>query len=555
MNDESIRPDALGPNPPSPIATDPTQPTKDVFAQQLKNRKHSRVRHVFGILGLMTLAGGVVGAGYLNLTQNGRDLKQTFGDGIGTAIRVRQNPDMVFDHAGSDHVNILLIGRDVDYKEIFKNGRNLWHAPDKNTRARSDSMIVMALDKSQHTVRMVSFPRDAMVHLPPNDFHVRRAKLNAAHAYGGPKLLEQTIRDELGVTIHHYAVIKFDGFKKLIDDVGGVWVNVDGALKRKNGKLYRGNLDYDDNWGNLHIHLKPGLQLLDGEGAHNYVRFRMDLEGDPGRIRRQQAVMRALAKQMMHLPPWKLPPLIKEIRRQFETDMTDDEIGSAAYFAQGLGDAGKIQPLTLFGVYSTRGQLTLNRPKNKKLLAYVFGPTFTPQNFLQRSPSTDEDELGPTNDSSPAAHQVLVDAGIIKGEKSAAARSAELEAPVKPEATSRSLANPDEPAPSEATSSEATRYERDTRLAVADPSTESRPRHRRHSRHHTDEASQPRRSRRSRESSDETRSSTSGDDLARHSSGSTIPVPERESTGISSSSSSGSGDSGAQALSVESGAR
>jgi hypothetical protein len=61
-------------------------------------------------------------------------------------------------------------------------------------------------------------------------------------------------------------VIKFEGFKKLIDQVGGITVNVEGALKRdhRTGKLYRGNLKYDDNWGNLHIDLKPGMQNSTG---------------------------------------------------------------------------------------------------------------------------------------------------------------------------------------------------------------------------------------------------------------------------------------------------
>jgi len=500
-------------------------PNKDVFDKQLKARTRSRFWRSVGTFALATTVGSLAFAlGYFNLTPQGRETKQDLQSYWHTYTTVKENPDLIFDKANSDHVNILLIGRDVDYKEIFsKSGRNLWHTADKHTRARSDSMIVMALDKTQNTIRMVSFPRDAIVHLPPNEFHVRKGKLNAAHAYGGPELLKQTIHDELGVTIDHYAVIKFDGFKKLIDDIGGIWVNVDGALKRKNGKLYRGNLDYDDNWGNLHIHLKPGLQLLDGQKAHDFVRFRMDLEGDPGRMRRQQMVMRALAKQLAQMPKWRLPGMIKEIRRQFETDMNDTTIASAAYFAKRIGDPTKIQPLTLFGVYSTRGSLTLNRPKNKKLLAYIFGPKFNSQDFLAHSPSTTEDELGPTNNSSPGAKQILREAGVIKdSDDKTLAESPEVKAPVKEEDTTDVVA-----------AAESSNHRKHTRLAVADEDNNDASHARRHRRshHRTDDVKRPRHS---RDASDEGSSSRS--ESSRSAAESPVPVPESSSSSSDSSS-------------------
>ena len=387
----------------------------DAFGEQLTTRKKSRFWRILGIgAGALVVAGGM----YFGLTQSGRDAVSVGVQGIGTIAAVRQNPDLIFDHAGGDHANILLIGRDTDWKETkvfdptvgkFRRG----HVHD-STKARSDTMIVISLDKARNTIRMISLPRDAKVYIPHNDVETGVNKLNAAHAFGGPALLMQTLQEEVGLTIQHYAVIKFDGFKALIDQVGGIEVNVDGALKRdRSGKLYRGNLDYDDNYGDLHIHLKPGVQTLNGLDAHNYVRFRMDIEGDPGRIRRQQAVMRALAKKVMNQPPYRIPGLIKEVRKQFETSLSDEEIGSAAFFARGLGDAGKIQPMTLFGSYGRRGSVLLNKSKNEKLLAYIFGNTFNPDNFLQRSPTTEGDEIGSTNDTNPGARQVMIEAGIL----------------------------------------------------------------------------------------------------------------------------------------------
>lgn len=369
--------------------------------------------------GLFSLISVVGLFAYFTLTSHGRATGKLLGEFAPAVLAAKSNPDLIFDRNHSDVVNILLIGRDVNWvvKKVYDPTRKIW-APmqvhDETTPARSDTMLIMSLDRTRHTIHMVSLPRDAWVHMPENKYGVRRAKLNAAHAYGGPEMLMQAIHDDLGITIHHYAVIKFEGFKKLIDQVGGVEVNVLGALHRDGS---RGDLNYDDNWGNLHIHLKPGKQILDGEKAHAYVRFRMDIEGDPGRIKRQQQVMRALAKKLASQPFWNLAPLVQEIRRQFETDPGFDpaQMASAADFAKSIGDASKIQPLTLFGAFTQRGRLYLNESKNRKLLRYVFGPTFDESNFLQNSPSTERDEMGEENNSSPGAKAVLRKAGILKG--------------------------------------------------------------------------------------------------------------------------------------------
>ena len=88
-------------------------------------------------------------------------------------------------------------------------------------------------------------------------------------------------------------------------------------LKRdpRTGKLYRGHIFYEDKWAMWKVDLDPGPQVLDGEKAHGYVRFRYDREGDPGRIRRQQLVLKAIAKKMMEKPLFQLPDLAKQIRR------------------------------------------------------------------------------------------------------------------------------------------------------------------------------------------------------------------------------------------------
>ncbi len=370
-------------------------------------------------LGLTTLLGAVGGYFYVNHTKHGREEIRPMFSTFNDVLVARQNPGLIFERAHSDHVNILLIGRDVNWKiaKVYDPKTKTYRpyqVHDEDSRARSDTMIVVSLDKNRNTIRMVSLPRDARVYIPENEVDTGRNKLNAAHAFGGIPLLKQTLHDELGLTIHHHAVIKFDGFKKLIDRVGGIYIDVIGALHRDGT---RGPLKYDDNWGNLHIDLKPGKQWLNGEQAHAYVRFRMDVEGDPGRIRRQQGVMRALAQRLKQLPPHQLPGVVKEIRQQFETDMDDTLLASTGFFAQGIESTQKIQPITLFGIYGTgrsKGSLVLNKPKNEKLLAYIFGPTFNPEKFLQRSPWTRRDEISEESMKNPDTRRLLVEAGILK---------------------------------------------------------------------------------------------------------------------------------------------
>ena len=410
--------------PESKVAPQKVAPTLDPNAKPPKKRGR-----VWKALAGFLLVAGVGGALFANFTKPGRQLKKDFNDtfvpGVQAMVTAKQNPNYIFTDAGSDHVNILLIGRDVNYKPVFdKQGRNVSHTIDTDTAARSDSMIIVSLDRNGKVIRMLSLPRDARVHLPPNKEDVDIAKLNAAHAYGGPQLLLKTLHDEFGLTIQHYAVIKFDGFKKVIDEVGGVYVDVIGALKRDGS---RGRLVYNDNWGNLHIDLQPGKQWLNGQQAHDYVRFRMDLEGDPGRIRRQQSLMRALARRLRDIPPWKLPNVVKEIREQFETDMDDTQLMSAGFFAQGLGEQAKVQPVTMYGTYTTRGSVTLNKPRNEMLLQTIFGPTFNPEHFLVESPSTRHWEFGPEDNadkSNPDTRALLIQAGLIKpgpGDRVAAA--------------------------------------------------------------------------------------------------------------------------------------
>lgn len=417
---------APGHNSPRPRSPEKKTPG-GVFDRQLAQRKKSQFWKWFGALALLSVVGGGAAAVF---TQPGREFVPFVANGVQTAIAVQQNPNLIFDNVGSDHVNILLIGEDRNWtvKQVL-NPRTGKYAGlkviDQNTPPRSDTLIIASLDRSSGRIRMISLPRDARVRFRDLEGERHRGKLNSVYASGGrdPQrrvaVLKKFLNDEMGLRIDRVAIIKLDAFDQIVDSVGGVYVDVDGALKRnrRTGKLYRGDINYEDNWGGWEVHLKPGKQWLNGERAHGYVRFRYDIEGDPGRIRRQQQVMQAVARRLMDLPKWQLPSRAQELKKQFNSDMSDEEMASAALFAKGMPSGAKIAPITTYGIYASNGDVILNEPENKKLFAAIFGDSFNPEGFLAGVKTTNSDSIGERNNENPAALEVLRAAGLVEAEE------------------------------------------------------------------------------------------------------------------------------------------
>ena len=127
-----------------------------------------------------------------------------------------------------------------------------------------------------------------------------QAKINQAQSDGGVKEAKSVIAQWLGIPgFDRYVVLRIDATKEFIAAIGGVnvYVKSSNCLRYKTG-CTGDTLDYDDTWGHLHIHLKEGLQHLNGEQAVAYMRFRHDWCSDPCRIMRQQQVLRALVDKL-----------------------------------------------------------------------------------------------------------------------------------------------------------------------------------------------------------------------------------------------------------------
>ncbi|MEP6696230.1 MAG: LCP family protein, partial [Pseudonocardiales bacterium] len=169
--------------------------------------------------------------------------------------------------------NFLLIGSDSRDNRLPAQATN-------SGGQRSDSLILFHVNANHTKAYMVSIPRDSYVYVPPGGpWQGGRTKINAAFAYGGPRLVVQTVEGFTGVKIDHVVMINFAGFKKMTDAVGGVDVVVNQTVTDPE----------------THATFKKGVNHLDGDAALLYVRQRHGLPGgDFDRVKRQQQFIRAL---------------------------------------------------------------------------------------------------------------------------------------------------------------------------------------------------------------------------------------------------------------------
>jgi LCP family protein required for cell wall assembly len=239
------------------------------------------------------------------------------------AVRQVFIPDPV-DLFHKDRLRVLLIGLDYDYDRLDQ---------ETSKSSRSDIIMALNLDFKNHRISELSVPRD-MVATMPNG---QQAKINQAQSEGGIAESQSVIANWLGVPpFDRYIVMRIDTTKDLINAIGGIDVNVENSdALRGTGK--NGPIDYVDTWGHLYVHLKPGLQHLDGAQAVGYARFRHDWCSDPCRIMRQQQVIRAFVNRLERDKLNTIEhaqQLLAVAHKDIETNFTiREEIASAMAFA------------------------------------------------------------------------------------------------------------------------------------------------------------------------------------------------------------------------------
>lgn len=152
---------------------------------------------------------------------------------------------------------------------------------------RTDTIIIAHLDANDHTVALLSIPRDTPVATGGGGL----MKINSVYAGGGKDGMERLaarLKDLLGFPVDGYVLVDLEAFQKTVDLVGGVEFDVPM------------DMNYEDPSQNLYIHLQKGLQTLDGEQAMGLVRFRKGYATqDIQRTQTQQQFLKALAKQFL----------------------------------------------------------------------------------------------------------------------------------------------------------------------------------------------------------------------------------------------------------------
>ena len=202
----------------------------------------------------------------------------------------------------SDSVyNILLLG--TDERESQAN-------------YRSDTMMLVSIDKKNKTLKLTSFLRDSWLYIPGKDVS---AKLNAACVYGGAQMVIDTIEYHYRVKIDKYVMINFSVFKKVVDGLGGVTLDIseaEAATIAKEGSFK----------------VKPGVQEANGKLALWYARIR-HLDSDFKRTSRQRKVIQAIVDKAKKTSPTVLLDTLNSVLPEIQTDLSKSDMTSLAFNA------------------------------------------------------------------------------------------------------------------------------------------------------------------------------------------------------------------------------
>ncbi len=202
-------------------------------------------------------------------------------------------------------------------------------APGRQDARRSDSLLLLRTDPSTHRISYLSIPRDLRVDIPGYG----SGKINAANQFGGPALTLATVRNLTGLPIHHVIVVDFDGFKDLIDALGGVEIDVPKPILSN-----RFDCPYPprrcDTWEGWRF--GKGTQNMDGRRALVYSRIRQNKldpsETDITRTARQQAVADAVGDKIASFGTFvRLPFIGDSLASPLATDLSAWELAQLGW--------------------------------------------------------------------------------------------------------------------------------------------------------------------------------------------------------------------------------
>lgn len=205
-------------------------------------------------------------------------------------------------HSDKSVTNILLVG--VDARE-------------GETMSRSDTMIILSIDRKTKKMKATSFLRDSYVDIPEHG----KNKLNASMAFGGIDLLRDTLEYNFRIKIDNYMLVDFKAFEEMIDALGGVDVPI---TEKEADFLNTTWRDWSLTGNELHFDSGESVHL-NGEEALMFCRIRK-LDSDFERTRRQRDTITGIKKELRHTNPLELIRLSNKMFPHIETDITSPEM-------------------------------------------------------------------------------------------------------------------------------------------------------------------------------------------------------------------------------------
>ncbi|MER3399710.1 MAG: transcriptional regulator [Thermoflexus sp.] len=220
-------------------------------------------------------------------------------------------------------LNVLILGVDRRPEE-------------REVPVRSDAIMLIGLDPISQTISVLSIPRDLYVPIPGlEERGISQSRINTACFYGDyyhlggcGELAKQTVAYNFGLPVHRYVILDFNGFKRIIDLVGGIEVEVPRTIVD--------NAYPTDDYRTERLVIPAGRIHMDGDLALKYVRTR-HADSDFGRLKRQQQVLMALRAKVLSLRGLpQIPEILRTLGDSVQTDLSVPEMLAIAQFARGV---------------------------------------------------------------------------------------------------------------------------------------------------------------------------------------------------------------------------
>jgi len=259
-------------------------------------------------------------------------------------------------------INLLMLGLDT---------RDSWGK--EGISSRSDTMIILHISKAHDQAYMISIPRDAKVNIPADatlGTNATTDKINGAYALGsennrgwtgGAKLATKTVHEVTGINFDGVVVIDFDGFKGILEAMGGVYMCVDKDVWSSHYVIVNGKVQYavgadPTSPPRNALWFKKGCRNMQPWEALEFSRIRHSSNGDYDRQRHQQQLLRAMAKKATSAGiltnPTKVANILKAAGGSLKMDTHGVDVSDFIFGLKGLAAADLIPIKTNGGTFA-----------------------------------------------------------------------------------------------------------------------------------------------------------------------------------------------------------